>query len=197
MKSLYILIATTLIANATFAKTYTVGSGKWTDASIWTNGYPGTTISADDEVIVNGQLTMNTGIVVEGKLQVEKGSAMVGMKDLMIAKSGSFVNNGNTVMKRIINEGSIQNNLIMETMMDFDNKGKIENNNNVVAGNNFDNFGGNVNGKSGAYYVNNVVHTSPSTVIGKDVKVFAGNAIEGSNETGSIANDASTEIASR
>ena len=185
MKSLYIFLIATLIANVSFAKTYTVGSGKWTDASIWTNGYPGTTINADDEVIINGQVTMNTSIVVEGKLQVEKGSAMVGMKDLVIAKSGSFVNNGNTVMKRIMNEGNIQNNLIMETMMDFDNKGTIDNNNNVVSGNNFDNFGGKVAGNNGAYFVNNTVHTSPSTVISKEVKVFAGEAIEASSETAS------------
>ena len=182
MKTLYTTFAALLIANITFAKTYTVSSGKWTDAEVWNNQYPGTTIKSDDVVIITGQITMNTGIIVEGSLQVQKGAAMIGMKDLVIAKSGSFVNNGNTVMKRIINEGSIQNNLSMEAMNDVDNKGKIDNNNNLVAGNNFANFGGNAGGKGGAYFVNNNVITSPASTIGTNVNVFVGNQIENSKD---------------
>ncbi|MDB5284831.1 MAG: hypothetical protein JWO06_3906 [Bacteroidota bacterium] len=187
MKTLFTTFAALMLTNFTFAKTYTVSSGKWTDAQVWNNQYPGTTIKADDVVIITGQITMNTGIVVEGTLQVDKGATMVGMKDLVIAKTGSFVNNGNTVMKRIINEGSIQNNLTMEAMMDVDNKGKIDNNNNLVAGNNFENFGGSASGKGGAYFVNNTVINSPASKIGNDVKVFCGNQIENSKEVGQIS----------
>ncbi len=164
-----------------------VGSGKWTDASAWKNDYPGTTIKSTDLVIITGQVTANAAITVEGTLQVEKGAAMVGMKDLVIANSGKFVNNGNTVMKRIYNEGSICNNLLMEAMLDFDNKGKIENNNSAVAGNNFDNFGGNAAGKDGAYFVNNNISTSPASSFGKNVRVFYGSQVEGS-ATGAVSN---------
>ena len=126
---------------------------------------------------------MNTNVLVEGMLTVEKGAFMVGMKDLVISKSGRFLNNGNTVMNRIINEGLISNNLVMESVSDVDNKGLIENNNNLVTGNNFENFGGNAKGNSGAYYVNNSVFTSPASNFGVQVKVFYGNEIEKSNQT--------------
>ena len=183
MKKLSTLIAAIIIFSTVNAKTYTVGSGKWSDASVWGGQYIGSVIKADDVVIVTGQMTMNTSIVVEGTLTVEKGAGMIGMKDLVVARTGKFVNNGNTVMKRIVNEGSISNNLIMEAMMDIDNKGAIENNNNMVAGNNFDNFGGNAAGKGGAYFVNNNVSASASAKFGSDVKVFYGSAIENSNAT--------------
>lgn len=178
MKTVFTILATTLISTASFAKTYMLASGKWTDAQIWNNQYPGTTIKANDVVVITGQVTMNTGIVVEGTLKVEKGAFMVGMKDLVITKSGNFVNDGNTVMKRIINEGSIHNNLLMEAMMDVDNKGNIDNNNNMVAGNNFDNMGGHAAGKAGAYFVNNNVLTSPKSDFGKDVQVLYAKQIE-------------------
>jgi hypothetical protein len=183
MKTLYTILAAALISNFASAKTYTLGSGKWTDAKVWNNDYPGTTIKADDIVVITGQVTMNTGIVVEGSLTVDKGAFMVGMKDLVISRSGKFVNNGNTVMNRIVNEGTISNNLIMEAMTDVDNKGLIENNNNMVAGNNLENFGGAAKGSNGAYFVNNNVFTSPASKFGEQVKVFYGHEIENSQET--------------
>ena len=84
-------------------KTYTLNSGKWSDACVWNGEYIGSTIKADDVVIITGQITMNTSLVVEGTLQVEHGAGMVGMKDLVVAKGGKFINNGNTVMKRMLN----------------------------------------------------------------------------------------------
>ncbi len=178
MKKISTLFAALTILVAANAKTYTVTSGKWTDAAAWGGEYGGAIIKANDVVIITGQMTMNTSIVVEGTLQVEKGAGMVGMKDLVVAKNGTFVNNGNTVMKRIVNEGTINNNLIMEAMMDIDNKGSIDNNNNMVAGNNLTNYGGNAGGQGGAYFVNNNVSASASAKFGTDVKVFYGNAIE-------------------
>jgi len=183
MKIFYTILAAILICNFASAKTYTLGSGKWTDAKVWNNDYPGTIIKADDIVVITGQVTMNTGIVVEGTLTVDKGAFMVGMKDLVISKSGKFVNNGNTVMNRIVNEGTINNNLMMEAMTDVDNKGLIENNNNMVAGNNLENFGGTAKGNNGAYFVNNNLFTSPASKFGEKVKVFYGNEIANSQET--------------
>ena len=183
MKIFHTILAASLITNIASAKTYTLGSGKWTDAKVWNNDYPGTTIKAEDVVVITGQVTMNAGIVVEGNLTVDKGAFMVGMKDLVISKSGKFVNNGNTVMNRIVNEGTINNNLFMEAMTDVDNKGLIENNNNMVAGNNLENFGGKANGTNGAYFVNNNLFTSPASKFGEQVKVFYGNSIEKSQQT--------------
>ncbi len=178
MKKLYTLIATLAIFTAANAKTYVVGSGKWSDASVWGGQYIGSVIKADDVVIITGNITMNTSIVVEGTLQVEKGAGMIGMKDLVVAKTGKFVNFGNTVMKRIINEGTISNNLSLEAVMDIDNKGTIDNNNQVVTGNNFNNFGGNAAGANGIYFINNVMNASPASQFGSSTKVFTGNLIE-------------------
>ena len=189
MKKVSTLFAAILIFVAANAKTYTIGSGKWSDASVWGGKYIGNTVKADDVVIITGQMTVNTSIVVEGTLQVEKGAGMVGMNDLVVTKGGKFVNNGNTVVKRIFNEGSISNNMIMEAIVDITNKSAIENNNNMVAGNNFDNFGGSASGKGGAYFVNNNISASASAKFGSDVKVFYGSAIEnGTSSTSSTFN---------
>lgn len=187
MKKVYTIIAAALTVVAAEAKTYTIGSGKWSDSKIWNGEYIGSTIKADDVVVITGQVTMNVNLTVEGTLQVEKGAAMVGMKDLVVAKSGKFVNNGNTVMKSIVNEGSITNNLIMEAMNDVYNRASISNNNNMVAGNNFQNFGGNASGNNGAYFVNNTIQTSPNAKFGTDVRVFYGNAIENASASSSMS----------
>ncbi|MCW5908411.1 MAG: hypothetical protein KIS94_11165 [Chitinophagales bacterium] len=182
MKKLYTLLsAAILLSFNTQAKTYTLGSGKWNDANTWNGDYAGNTVKAGDVVIITGQVTVTNPVLVEGVLKVEKGASMVGMKDLVVTKNGTFVNNGNTVMKRIINEGTIENNLIMEAMLDIENRGSMDNSSNVVAGNNMQNYGGNAKGNGGAYFINNNITTSPSAKFGSDVKVFYGNAIENSN----------------
>jgi hypothetical protein len=177
MKKVYTLFAALLTLTVANAKTYTINSGKWSDASVWCGQYIGSVIKAEDVVIITGQITMNTSLVVEGTLRVELGAGMVGMKDLVIAKGGNFVNNGNTVMKRIVNEGTIKNNKIMEAIMDIENKSVIENNN-TVTGSNFENFGGNAEGKGGAYFVSNQINSSPASKFGSEVKVFSANANE-------------------
>jgi hypothetical protein len=177
MKKVYTLLAALLILTGANAKTYTIASGKWSDASVWGGQYIGAIIKAGDVVIITGQMTMNTSIVVEGTLQVEKGAGMVGMKDLVVAKNGNFVNNGNTVMKRIVNEGTIKNNMMLEAILDIENKSVIENNN-MVTGSNFENFGGNATGNGGSYFVSNQINSSPASKFGADVKVFSANANE-------------------
>lgn len=178
MKKVYTIIAALLTIASANAKTYTVGSGKWTDAAVWGGDYAGSTIKAEDIVVVTGQITLNTAITVQGMLTIERGAGMVGMKDMLVSKGGTFVNNGNTVLKRIINEGTINNNLILEAMMDIENRGNIANNNNVTAGNNFNNIAGEVAGKGGAYFVNNNVSSSSKAKIGSDVRMFYANSIE-------------------
>jgi hypothetical protein len=190
MKKVYTILATILMMNVANAKTYTLGSGKWNDAKVWNGEYTGSTVKADDVVIITGHITVTNPIVVEGTLRIEKGASMVGMRDLTIAKGGKLVNFGNTVMNRIFNEGTIDNNLILEAMNNITNKGAIENNNNMVAGNNFMNFGGNASGKSGAYFVDNDIQTSPNAKFGSDVRIFYGNA----NETASNDNSANMNL---
>ncbi|MBS1612422.1 MAG: hypothetical protein JST49_06340 [Bacteroidetes bacterium] len=175
MKKLYILLTAALFtATVAQAKTYVVNSGKWTDAAAWNGDYAGTTISEGDVVIITGSVTMNTNVVVAGTVKVEKGASMVGMKDLVVTKTGMLVNHGNTVMKTIVNEGIINNNLVLETMVNFENKGIIGNDNTIVAGNNIHLYDGKAEGNGGTYFANNTVVSNSAAVIGKDVKVLEG-----------------------
>lgn len=185
-----------LTISAAFAKTYTIASGKWTDITAWNNDYPGNTINANDMVIITGQVTVNTNIVVEGTLTVEKGAGMVGMKDLVVSKNGKFINKGNTVMKNIMNEGFINNALIMEAMINVENHGTISNDNNLVAGNNFANYAGNALGNGGSYFVNNTIQNSSAAKFGNEVKVFYGNNIENQTSTSASSMNLDADIKS-
>ena len=178
MKTLTLLLAILLFTITVQAKTYIIGSGKWSDASIWGGEYMGSVIKIGDSVIVTGQITMNTAIVVEGTLVVGKGATMSGMKDLTVTPKGVFVNNGNTVVKRILNAGSIQNNMIMEAMMDIENRSSIVNNNAMITGNNFDNIEGTAAGDKGSYLINNKINASPSSILNSNVRVFTGSITE-------------------
>ncbi|MCS6935515.1 MAG: hypothetical protein NZM35_10260 [Chitinophagales bacterium] len=176
MKTVYTTLAAIMTLTGSLqAKTYVINSGKWSDAKVWNNEYIGTTIKAEDVVIVAGHVTVNVNITVEGTLQIEKGASFVGMKDLTIAKGGKLINNGNTTMKSIINEGSITNNMILEAMYDVQNRSQILNNNNLVAGNNLNLISGNAGGNNGAYFANNSIQTAPAAKISNNVRLFQGN----------------------
>lgn len=189
MKTLYTLITILALVTTTNAKTYVLSSsGKWNDVTIWNNDYPGTTIAAGDEVIVKGNITLNTSLVIEGTLTLEKGGMMVSNKDVVIAKSGMFNNHGNLVSKAIVNEGTINNTMLVESMGNFENKGTITNNSMTVAGTNFQNNGGVATGTNGAYFVNNNITSSPNAKFGDDVKVFYGNSYD------NLTDEASTSM---
>jgi hypothetical protein len=169
-----ITLAAIITVNFSYGKTYTaINSGKWSDANTWDNGTPGNTISADDEVIIKNHITMNTDVAVSGTLTIEKGMTMMSNKTLVITNVGKLINNGNITVKRIVNEGTINNNSMMESMNDIENKGAINNNSNMVAGTNLLNFGGNVAGNKGAYFANSSVIASTDAKFGSDVKIYS------------------------
>ena len=155
------------------ARTYTIGSGKWTDPKVWGNQYPGATIKAGDVVIIKGQVTLTTPLVIEGLLQIETGASMVGMKDLTVAKTGRLVNRGNLVAGRIINEGNISNFLVMEAMNNIENHSVIENTHCMHAGKNFISTGGNAYGQNGRIYANRAASVSAGTELGVGMAVLS------------------------
>jgi hypothetical protein len=163
MKTIAMITLTVLCSIATQAKTYTIGSGKWTDPKIWGTQYIGSTIKAGDVVFITGQVTLTMPLVVEGKLQIERGASLIGMKDLHIGKGGFFINRGNAVVRRIINEGTVSNFQAMEAMMDIETTGTMENNSYILAGNDFETKGGNAFGRGGRMFANNAASLSPST----------------------------------
>jgi len=185
LKSL-ITLAAIITVNFSFGKTYTtISSGKWSDAATWQDGTPGNTIAADDEVIVKNHITMNTDVSVSGTLTIEKGISVMSIKTLVITAAGKLVNNGNLTVKRIVNEGTINNNSMIESMNDLENKGTMNNNSNIMAGTNLLNFGGNVEGsKQGTYFANGSVIESTDAKFGSNVKIYSNPAQAQSSETG-------------
>jgi predicted transcriptional regulator len=163
MKALYIIIAAMLFTIALQAKTYIIGSGKWSDPILWENEYWGCTIQKGDVVIITGHVVITSALLIQGTLQIEKGASIIGMKDLNIGITGRVVNNGNIIVKNIINEGSIENNMTMEAMTNIASTGAIENYNNIIAGNNFEIKDGEVSSTKGGLYANNKISLSSST----------------------------------
>jgi hypothetical protein len=173
-KNLITLAALVLTINFASAKTFVaVNSGKWSDAATWENGAPGNEIAADDEVIVKNHITMNVDVAVKGTLTITKGISMMSNKSLFISTGGKVVNNGNLTVKRIVNEGTIDNNAMMESMNDLENKGQINNNQNMVTGTNILNFGGSVAGKKGTYFANGTVVASADSKFGDNIHIYS------------------------
>lgn len=78
--SLYLLMQNPLLATSYVFN----GPGDWSDASLWSPNYPGTTLSADDDLTIIGICETNMAIMNEGAINVE-GS-------LVINGPGIFVN---------------------------------------------------------------------------------------------------------
>lgn len=181
MKNKKIYIATIVVllfiqystyAQHAAAKTYILCSGKWTDKAVWNNDYPGTTIKANDVVIIIGDVIVNVNIIIEGTLQIEKGAKLIGIKDLSISRTGKLINNGSTAMRCITNEGYISNNLLLEGISELANYGNIENNSLAISGTDFPNIGGMANGKAGIYIANSSVLVSPASEFGCNTQML-------------------------
>lgn len=189
MKKLYITGVTILLmANSLWANKYTLTSGKWTDPQLWGDNYPGPLVKSSDIVVITGVVVINTSVIVEGTLEVEKGASMVGTRDLIIARSGTFINNGNTAIDRIENQGSIVNNMSMDAVADIDNSGSITNNSNMVAGNDFNNSG-TVEGKKSTYFVQNNLVSNPLAKFGTGIQFFAANTMQAPADLPTSANN--------
>ena len=134
MKYLNTFLILLLFAATAQATTYTLGSGKWNDPCLWADNYPGTTIQANDIVIIKGQVTLTTSLLIQGTLQIEKGASLVGMKDVAIAKTGRLENDGNLVVGDIINTGTFINEMLAEAMTNVLNRNALVNNSMLLSG---------------------------------------------------------------
>lgn len=171
-KSAFVFLALAA-ANPAEAKTYTaIQSGKYTDINIWQPEYPGITIKESDSIIITSQIVLNTAITIDGLVTVEKGASLQGNKDLQIGKEGKLINKGNTVVRRLSNEGQLDNQLVFETMLEVENKGIINNMSATVAGTSLLNQEGILGGNKGSYFSNSSIISEPGSIYGKDVKLY-------------------------
>jgi hypothetical protein len=125
---------------------------------------------------------MNVPITIAGTLHIAKGGSIAGTKDLVILKLGTLVNDGNAIVGRIINGGSITNNRMLEAVKDIYNNGKINNNSVIASGNNFNNNNGQASGTGGSYFINNSVRSTNEDAFGKDVRVLYNNDAESASQ---------------
>ncbi len=171
-KSALILCAL-LAAKNSEAKTYTAAQhGKFTDEKIWFPSYPGNNIDANDSIIITSQVVLNTPLSIAGVFTVEKGASFQGNKDVAISQTGKLVNKGNTVVRRLLNEGQLDNQLVFETMLEIENRGAINTSSATVAGTSLLNQNGILSGTKGSYFSNSTIISSPASVYEKGVKVF-------------------------
>ena len=193
LKSLIILAALVTV-NFSYGKTYTaINSGKWSDATIWQDGAPGNTISADDQVIIKNHVVITSDIAISGTMTIEKGKTVISNKTLLISNEGKLINDGSITAKRIVNEGTINNNSSMESMNEIENKGTVNNNSNIIAGTNILNFGGNVTGTRGTYFANSSVITSTDAKFGSNIKIYSNPSETSSNNESGTSLDVNSE----
>jgi hypothetical protein len=157
MKTISAILAIMLFTIAARANTYIISSGKWTDPCLWSGEYTGSTIKAGDTVIITGQVILSVPLVVEGTLRVDKGATLAGRGDITVAPTGTLVNNGSIVVRKIVNEGAVLNNLFVETVQDIENRNNMQSGSMVLAGNNFDNTCGQTSGRSGRFCASNII----------------------------------------
>lgn len=146
--------------------------GKFTDEKIWYPSYPGNIVRVGDSIIISSQVVLNVPVAVEGYMLIEKGAALQGNKELAVARGGYLTNKGNTVVKRLSNNGQINNELLLEAMLEVENAGIMNNTSATFAGSTLLNRGGMLEGKEGSYFSNNTVIASPNSIYGKNIKVF-------------------------
>lgn len=168
-----LIICALLAAKSTEAKTYTASQhGKFTDEKIWFPSYPGNNIDAKDSIIISSQVVLNTPLTIAGLFTIEKGASFQGNKDVAISLTGKLVNKGNTVVRRLLNEGILDNQLVFETMLEVENRGTINTKSATVAGTSLLNQDGVLSGAKGSYFSNSTIISSPSSIYEKGVKVF-------------------------
>jgi len=166
------------LSTTSFAKTYTViNSGKWSDQSIWEGGSPGKNVEETDVVVVKNHLLISNDLEINGTLIVEKGNTVVSSKSVVIGKSGHLINNGIINVRRLMNEGDVQNYASLESMMEIQNSGSFTNNLNVVSGTSLLNYGGKLDGKDGRFFANESVISSPSAKISNSIRVYSGGGL--------------------
>ncbi len=160
------------VTNAS-AKTYTAAqSGKFTDEKIWQPAYPGNSIQKGDTIIISSHVVLNTPLTISGVAAIQKGASLQGNKDVALNESGKIFNLGNTVVRRLQNQGQLDNQMVFETMFEMQNSGIIHNNSTTVAGTSMVNENGVLAGNKGSYFTNSMFISSPGSIHENGIKVF-------------------------
>ncbi|MCS6820071.1 MAG: hypothetical protein RMJ53_00460 [Chitinophagales bacterium] len=167
------LIFSNLILRTSQAATYyTVASGKYSDRNIWKPDYPGNTIRTTDSVLINGNVTLDVHLSVEGFLMVQPKALLQGNKALIVNTEGIFINHGNTVVNNLYNHGNIRNYMSLDAIYQIENFGEFVNNSSTIAGSTLINNSGLLGGCKGTYFTNHIFLPSPESKFGNNISIF-------------------------
>ena len=173
-------IVNNINATTFVAKAY----GKWSDPKVWSENQPaGNVVFQNDSVIIESDVLVDNAIEIEGTLLIKKNGKLMGNKPIVINRTGLYKNLGNGVYKNILNEGLIENEMIIESNADFENYGVVKNNNAIFSSSSIYNNGGYLDGNKGEYYAQNKFINSNNGTIGENVKMY----VAEKNEKESVA----------
>lgn len=132
------------------------GDGKWTNQANWDGAFPGKTNFLGDTIVIDAFITLNTDITIEGVVLVTETGSLLGNKQIEISPTGTLINEGNSIVKKIVNNGLIVNRLILECTGDLLNYNTIKNYETVLVGSSIYNTGA-INGDGGQYFSGEVL----------------------------------------
>lgn len=124
-------------------------AGVYSEAAIWNPFYPGNIVKETDTLVISTTVEQNIDMVVKGTVIIKETGSLIGEKNVIIIKSGTFLNLGNSEFGLLTNRGAIYNQKNLAIKMDFVNSGNVINHNTIVVGNLLDNTGL-LTGKEGA-----------------------------------------------
>ncbi len=189
----FLIFFITLLSMQSFAVTYTKSSGAYTSAAGWTPSYPGTTIDPGDVVIINGNITLNDDIKVEGTLTINASASLSGNKEIEEVKAGGVLNvNGTLDIKKI---DKIKGTANFNGTVEVDDKMKIEDNGVVNIGSSGTFTGDEIEVKDdGSLTINGILTLTDKLKIKDDGEVDFNNGSSGTINDIELEDDGELEI---
>jgi hypothetical protein len=132
---------------STHAAVVFLQSGRWSEL------YAQNVVNAGTHIIITGNVTLDSPILIEGSIEISKGATFSGFKSLYITSSGILKNEGSIVLKSLLNTGQIINNGIIDLMYDLENEGTLQNNHLINCARSFYCNSGALTGGNSQYYV--------------------------------------------
>ena len=132
----------------------TVKNGNWNQKDVWNlNSIP----VSSDQIIINNDvnLTSDINISISGRLIINNGASLMGIKNVTIDAGAEILNYGILSCDNIKNNGNFENYYSVIAQTNFDNNSTLFNSYEIIVFNNLINNGGTISGVDGYLYTGN------------------------------------------